>query len=673
MKRIILLITIQVLLTYTLVSGDTFNHYDNNLNLFISAYSLGMGGATGAQGNGLGNALNNPAALANSNLFEVGANSGVIMGYRTAFTAGAIWHGALLGLGVDEPRIHEYFHTDDQNENTLRDRYGIKGGGLFTGYGMNFTEWLKGGAILSIMDVKVVPPRDEDNTKAELGSGSTTLHLGLQGDFNWLHLGLAARNLGGGNRTTRNYPGGKDILDFTPARVFSLSTAYEPLKNLVTAIQLDANQSQSEIPFVFKLGAEYGFTDWLWGRIGYNDELSVFDNGGFSLGAGFRFTGFLFDLGYAYGGRMANAGRNASSLLIDASYFIPYSQEKKGATSVGRPAGLDKQTLETINLLKSNASKFEASGDLQSARENYDFVLVRNPGDEEAQQKLTELDKKIKQAQIDKHLSAGNAFLASLAYSDAYKEASEALRLDPANENAITLMNQTKAAMEESRTSTKENVIKLMDDALVALDNDEYSRAIGIYTEIIKADPSNRDATMAIVRTQSRLENFKKNVLGKAQSAEEEKKYQNALALYQKLLKADSGSTEAVAGIERCQKALGERINRLNDDGINLFNQGAYNEAESYFRTVLNLEPGNNTAKSYLGRIDEKRREKNLPPPTRTDYSRTYQMGVAAYTDRDYAAAIGYWNQIPQSDPYYSKAQININRAQAILAELNQY
>jgi hypothetical protein len=46
-------------------------------------------------------------------------------------------------------------------------------------------------------------------------------------------------------------------------------------------------------------------------------------------------------------------------------------------------------------------------------------------------------------------------------------------------------------------------------------------------------------------------------------------------------------------------------------------------------------------------------------------------MGVSSYSARDYSTAIGYWEQIPSGDPYYTKAQININRAKAILEELN--
>jgi len=56
----------------------------------------------------------------------------------------------------------------------------------------------------------------------------------------------------------------------------------------------------------------------------------------------------------------------------------------------------------------------------------------------------------------------------------------------------------------------------------------------------------------------------------------------------------------------------------------------------------------------------------------RRDYYAVYMKGTEAYTAHNYAAAIGYGEQLASGDELYAKAARNIERAETVLRKLEE-
>lgn len=672
MKNLLIIVTLACISVVTITIADTtYVHNDFSQNLFISAYALGRGGANVAESAGLMGMLQNPASIVTNNAFEAGASTGTALGYRYSTFAAATWQGFVLGFGNIMPTITETYLTNDSSETKIRERYGVQGSRLLLGYGLRLWDWMNAGLLLDASDITISPHRYEDTKLIKTTGGGTTLNTGLNATFDWAHVGLALRNAGSETSKTIEYGVTKDTQTFALRPIVSLGSSFDLFKNMNIALQGDFSSETTTLPTGYKFGMQYSFNEWLCGRLGYNSEFADYNGGGISAGAGFNVWSIKTNLGFCLGGKATDTKRSTQSFKLDATYYIPANPVTGDKGNHGRN-DLDSASASAIGMLKSKAQEYEAVGDLGHARDNYDIILAWNPEDQQAISKLQELDLRIKQEEAEKHIVASKAFFASAAYSDAYLEAQNASKLDPTNKEAIALMESATLEMENSRSTRKQSVVKLMDDAVSAYQAQDYSQAIAVFTEVIKADPTNKEAIQYIGRAQNRMEELVTEYLGKAGKAELIKNYEEAIACYKKALSSDSSNSEAIAGLERCRKGLGDRINRLNEDGVNSFNKGAYSEAETRFRTVLSIENNNTTARSYLTRIEEAKKDKRTKPATiKTDYSKVYQMGVSSYSARDYSAAIGYWEQIPSDDAFYNKAQININRARAILEELN--
>jgi len=79
---------------------------------------------------------------------------------------------------------------------------------------------------------------------------------------------------------------------------------------------------------------------------------------------------------------------------------------------------------------------------------------------------------------------------------------------------------------------------------------------------------------------------------------------------------------------------------------------------------VINLDPKNNVARTYLSKIENK-----LPKKDVKDADRYYILGIDAYTKNNYELALEYWQKTLALNPNYPNARINIERAKLKIEE----
>jgi tetratricopeptide (TPR) repeat protein len=90
-----------------------------------------------------------------------------------------------------------------------------------------------------------------------------------------------------------------------------------------------------------------------------------------------------------------------------------------------------------------------------------------------------------------------------------------------------------------------------------------------------------------------------------------EKKYTEAIAKWQEVLKLDSENREANEGIKEAKRIL-EEIDVLNTSAQLLYDEGKYREAIDKWNEVLRLDPENQTAKEGIRKAEDKEAEAKL-------------------------------------------------------------
>lgn len=235
-------------------------------------------------------------------------------------------------------------------------------------------------------------------------------------------------------------------------------------------------------------------------------------------------------------------------------------------------------------------------------------------------------------------------------------------------------VKQAQARLEEAQKAHNEEIANLLNAADSAYTSGQFATAATRYQAVLAIDATNEDARKGAERSIAKFDELIASDMTKASQAEKLNKHDEAIAGYQAVLEICPGNNDAKEGIVRCRKIKEERVRKLLDTAIDFYNSGDFDQAESRFKAVLALEKGNTVAQSYLARFNQSQKSKTEPGSARTstNYASTYQLGVNAYTARDYSTAITYWSQIPEDNAYYSNAQINIARAQAILQEFNR-
>ena len=667
---------------YDYLVEQTFHSY--SANLFVNAWELGQGTATVASGQGALGAMSNPASLGQSELLETGLGGGTMLNYRGGGTAYGCWHGILAGYGVMQPTVPEARIITDRLESYIQGNYATSAEMGFLGYGINPWDWLslgiKGNYTTNVYRVGAArnPPSNDISDTLEYRVNNISGDGGLQLHFDWFSTGFAYRNFGNKSSLARdNWDESgtistRQIISVVPEPMFSYGLALTSVRNLVASIQVDNSGYHDGIPWMYKAGVELRINPWFSGRFGYDSEFGNESGGGVCLGAGMKLGNYLLDIALVDGTRINTSQRYSFSALINVSYMIP-SPAKNQRKAVYSRKYYDEETLRLIEILNEKSRDYEARGDYKNALDTIDTLLAWNPDDNELQAKYEQLSDRLKKEEAGDHLAKATDYYDKGNYTDALLEGQAALLLAPGDNTIAEFVRQAQLKLEEAQKARSQEIAKLLNDADTAYTSGQFATAATRYQAVLAIDSTNMEAQQGVEHATAKINQLIINGIAKAGEAEEANKYDEAIALYQSVLAISPGDSQAKAGIIKCRSIKEDRIGKLLDTAIDYYNSGDYNAAESRFKAVLALDKGNKAAQSYLARLNPAGEHKTGSENSRagTNYAGTYQLGVNAYTARDYSTAIAYWSQIPENDNYYHNAQINIARAQAILHEFN--
>jgi len=466
--------------------------------------------------------------------------------------------------------------------------------------------------------------------------------------------GLAARNLGPDVKFAEK--------GFPVPMSGEIGLGYKFWRNRVVVAA--AAEKPFKDDFLYKGGLEFSPFEYFSGRVGYIAGLDTGGLTGLTAGLGVNIAGFNFDLAYAPYGDLGSTYR--------AGFTYAFGREKKKIVAeVTRKVQeeFDRQRREMIAALSAKADAASSTGDYEEAVETWDLILVWDPDNQTAADKLQQAIDLLTAQRLADHIAKGEAFFAGGKYNEAALEFTLAQKLDPTNAAAIAGLAraQEESAKEEARHAAR--ISKLMEQARTAYGDGDYAAAMKKWQEVLLMEPDNAEARASLDAARSRVANLVADLKTKALKAEGQRNWGGALIYWRRALALAPEDEAAIAGKSRVASAADREVAGLVDEGVALYNRGDLNGAEGKLLAALNVAPDNARASAYLARVKNDRQGKTAPKG-KADYTAVYLKGIEAYTNHKYRAAIAYWEQIPAGDPYYSKAVNNIRRAKTVLKEL---
>jgi len=187
-------------------------------------------------------------------------------------------------------------------------------------------------------------------------------------------------------------------------------------------------------------------------------------------------------------------------------------------------------------------------------------------------------------------------------------------------------------------------------------DEGKYRESIDKWKEVLDLDPENQTAKEGIKEAVEKLEAEISELSSDAQKLFEKKRYAEAIAKWEEVLKLDPENRAAIKGIEEAKRILKE-IEELNTSAKQLYDKGKDHEAIDKWREVLKLDP-----KSEIANDGIEKAKKRLIIELRSEARRLTRI----------VETIALWEEVLKLDPENKEAVEGIEKCNRILSTISQ-
>uniref|UniRef100_A0A7C4XM78 PorV/PorQ family protein n=1 Tax=candidate division WOR-3 bacterium TaxID=2052148 RepID=A0A7C4XM78_UNCW3 len=474
-------------------------------------------------------------------------------------------------------------------------------------------------------------------TKIETStSNALFLNTGLKYSTKIIDWGLSITNLGMRVLNT-NLPAGARLgLCLKPIQGLNLSLdLYKPIKD----------------NFSYYLGIEYEIIKLLNLRLGYNNDFYAEKfYRKISFGLGIKVKNIEID--YA----------SASSGIFGWTHFFTLSyQIIPGLKKVKELSAKEKMMSETY---LSQGIEYYNLGKIDEALNAFDLALIWQPESKEAVAWIDRVQKEKRLKSIEIFLNDGKEEMSKGNYLDALYDFQKALELDSTRNDIKALKLDVEKKLKQN---ISENVKESIEKGLARFRSGDFLGAVGIWNSVLKIQPENTTVKGYIEEANKKMVEEISDGLKTVNLYISQNNFKKAYDLVTKLLKKYPNQENLTNHKIFIDQKITEMVNKHLNDGRALFAVHKYEDAEKEFQKVLEYEPKNVQALSYLEKMKKER-----PSSKKEDAERYYLLGIDAYTKNNFELAIDYWNKVIEIDPNYPNIKKNLERARIKLAELNK-
>lgn len=242
--------------------------------------------------------------------------------------------------------------------------------------------------------------------------------------------------------------------------------------------------------------------------------------------------------------------------------------------------------------LLNRAHALEAKNSYAGALDDYIRVLDWEADNPAAKEGVKRLNKFLKNRN-SVYLKKSRAALRKKDFATAERYAKRVLRISPKNRSARRLRNQ----IAQARTIMFNEFV---DQAEAFLQAQRLRDALANYRKALAVFPKNEKMIKIVENLKNKIE-LKKNYQ-KGVHAYRAEKYEEAIQLFNKVLKADPSNTDAARYLESSRTRINQQVKLLLQKGIEEYSKENYEAAIQTFTELLKLDPGDRVAKEYYNR-----------------------------------------------------------------------
>lgn len=484
------------------------------------------------------------------------------------------------------------------------------------------------GVNLSALAVKI----DEESGMSALGSIGVAYARGA------FALGLALQNVGWA------------VMETSPPVAARLGLRIAP-RSLPVKVSTDVLYPFNDEP-AWYAGFEITPASPIALRLGYNSDFSA--EGFFeklSAGVGVQAGNLCIDYALAMGGK------------FQATHYVTLAYHPISRVTTSPDAMAAKEQLMSETYVNQGVEYYNQQK-LDEALNAWDLALIWLPDNADALQWIERVQVERKAAHIREFVANGRAAFNGGDYLTAMYVFQQALELD----SSITEVRSLKQEAERQlKAAASAEVQEKIEAGMVYYRAGQYLKAVQVWSEIIASDPNNATARDYIDQANQAMVGEISAVLQQLADLVNLGSLKKAQDLARKMLVKYPNQENLTQQKTVIDQKLQDRVNALLTQAKTAYNAQDHGTAEKEFRKVLDLDPKNTQALSYLDKIQQA-----TTKGRKEDAARFYLLGIDAYTKNNFELAIDYWNRVLAIDANYPNARKNLERAHLKLAELNK-
>ncbi len=325
---------------------------------------------------------------------------------------------------------------------------------------------------------------------------------------------------------------------------------------------------------------------------------------------------------------------------------------KQKLKNVGTKQANLKRQQQLIKNLFSKANEFQNNGWFEEAIEKWRQILELDPENQDALQNINTTTQKLDL--IASSLSKSSDYFRNGDYHHAVEVWEVILKLDANNIQAREGIEKTNRQLQLMK-----QIEALHANANALFDNRKYNAAIAEWDKVLTLDQDDLKAIQGIEKSNKMLDIEK--LLTKAKMFFSQKQYQHAIEEWEKVLQLDSTNLIANQGIEEVREVK-KKIDTLNVNAEKLTKEGKYKEALDQWRLVIKLDPESQDA---LQNIPEAEKKLNIIDSSLAKASNYYNQN-------DYQHAKKFWEDVLKLDAKNIQAHEGIEKANKQLQLMKQ-
>jgi len=347
--------------------------------------------------------------------------------------------------------------------------------------------------------------------------------------------------------------------------------------------------------------------------------------------------------------RQAEQNEKKSYNIIAAQNYLQVLRlDKNNSRARKRLLEIEPKVDIFINQMFKIGEQFFKEGNMPLARRAFENILLFRKDYAEAQsylQRIVEIQGK----DAEEHFLRGLGYFSQKNYAKSMGAFEQALALNPDYPEAQKYLEKAQKAIAAQHAE----VSRLIAEAERLARRQDFPVALQRYQQALSIDPNHQTAAEQARRLEDRVKGYIAEKLQSAERAFQRGNYDQAGEFFRQVLSMSPRDETAKSYVQRIDQQNRQRIEELFRSGQEYFDAQDYNRALTAFEEVLELDANNAPA-----------RQKKAETLSKIGIAQLLERGKAFYQQNQFLKAMEIFNQVLEQEPGNAVSQRYIEDCQ---------